>query len=93
MISSPWMCSSRTQPGGGGRIGGGRVSIWRDGKLVSRTSYLLCSLSSGDSITIWESLAREVGRRKLTNKATAQPSLRDGTIVGIATQIQLLIQV
>lgn len=75
MISSPWIRSSRTQPGGQGRVGGGRVSIWRKEKAGQLLSTISCApFGSWGSITSQASLAGEEGRKAhLQSHCSAQP--------------------
>lgn len=65
-ISSPWMRSSRTQPGMGGGVGGGGMSIWRGWEADQQQSAsMVPPFSSWGSITSQESSAGEVGTRKV----------------------------
>lgn len=83
MISSPWIRSSRTQPA--------RWAATMRGVAVPGA----CPAPPAP----WGALpgshglsqpAGEVGQG-LTYEAAAQPGLGDGTVVGVATQVELLI--
>lgn len=90
-ISSPWMRSSRTQPGGWAGDEQG-AECWEAPQAPATCCRALPGshgLRSQPGIAWLELEARRV----LTYEATAQPRLGDGTIVGVATQVEFLIQV
>lgn len=91
MISSPWMRSSRTQPGW--QAGTVRRAVEPPEGLPSPSPYpaALSRAPVGSARRPTEAWpGNEVGRG-LTYETAAQPHLGDGVVVGVATQVELLV--